>query len=89
MSDTEKDPTQEPTTSEEDAEEEAEVLLKGWLRVALVSIISLLFIVLGLLHATDVIELFPFGTDWTVQWLVFVLIGVAILSIEFWSWKSL
>lgn len=88
MSDSATDPDETPSTTEAEQREEGEVVAKGLLRVAGISIVSTLFVVVGLLQATEYIDLFPFGDGWTVQWLVFVLLGLLLVSIEFWSWGS-
>lgn len=88
MSDSANDPEKTPSTTEEEQREEGKALAQGWLRVATVSIAALLLTVLGLLQATGLIDLFPFGEGWTVQWLVFVLIAVVLVSVELWTWKS-
>jgi len=64
------------------------VVAKGFIRVAAVSIVATLLIVVGLLQATGLISLFPFGQEWTVQWLVFVLLGVVLVAVGIWSWRS-
>ena len=88
MSDSTEDLDGTPTTSEENAEEEGKELAQGGVRVGAISILSLLLIVTGLLQATGVVDLFPFGSDWTVQWLVFVLLAFVLIGIEVWGWKS-
>lgn len=88
MSDSTKSPDQTPSTTEAEQQEEGEAVAQGLLRVAGVSIFALLLIVVGLLQATGQVDLFPFGDGWTIQWLVFVLLAVILVSIELWSWKS-
>lgn len=77
---------QMPSTGEEEQREEAKVLAEGWLRVAAVSIFALVLTVVGLLQASGLVDLFPFGNDWTVEWLVFVALAVAIVAVEAWTW---
>lgn len=88
MSDPGEDPEKTPSTTEEEQREEAEVLAKGWLRVAAVSILATVLTVVGLLQASGLVDLFPFGEDWTVEWLVFVLLAVLLVGIELWGWWS-
>lgn len=88
MSDTTEDPDKRASTTEEEQREEGEVLFQGLVRVAVVSIFATVLIVVGLLQATGLIDLFPFGEEWTFQWLIFVLLALALLSAELWSWKS-
>lgn len=88
MSDSTRDPDKTPSTTEAEQREEGEVLAKGWIRVAGISILAVLLTVVGLLQATGYVDLFPFGEGWTIQWLVFVLLAVILVSIELWSWKS-
>ena len=88
MSDSTRDPDKTPSTTEAEQREEGEALAQGLVRVAGVSIFAILLTVVGLLQATGYINLFPFGEGWTIQWLVFVLLGVILVSIELWSWKS-
>lgn len=75
-----------PSTGEKEQREEAKVLAEGWLRAAAVSIFALLLIVVGLLQASGLVDLFPFGESWTVEWLVFVLLAVAVVAVEAWTW---
>lgn len=88
MSDPGENPEKTPSTTEEEQKEEGEIILQGALRTGIISIVSLLLIILGLMQATGMIDLFPFGSDWTVQWLVFVLIALVLVGIEVWSWRS-
>lgn len=88
MSDSTEELDETPTMSEEKAEEEGKKLTQGLIRVAVVSILSLLLITTGLLQASGVVDLFPFGEGWTVQWLVFVLLALILIGIEVWGWKS-
>lgn len=88
MSDPGEDPERTPSTTEAEQREEAEVLAKGWLRVAAVSILAVVLTVVGLLQATDLVDLFPFGEDWTIQWLVFVLLAALLVAVELWGWRS-
>ena len=88
MSDSSEDLDKTPTTSEEQAEEEGKELAQGVVRIGVISILSLLLITIGLLQATGVVDLFPFGEEWTVQWLVFILLGLILIGIEVWGWRS-
>lgn len=88
MSDKRNEPEKTPSTTESEQREEGEVVAKGFIRVAAVSIAGTLLIVIGLLQATGLGNLFPFGQEWTVEWLVFVLFGVILVSLVLWSWKS-
>jgi Ni/Fe-hydrogenase subunit HybB-like protein len=88
MSDRGEDPEKTPSTTEEEQKEEAEILAQGTLRTGVVSIVALLLLVLGLMQATGMADPFPFGSDWTVEWLVFVLLAVVLVGIELWSWRS-
>lgn len=87
MTEAHDDHDQTPTTTEEEAREEGKELLEGGLRVALVSIAALLLAAVGLLQATGLVDLFPFGGDWTYGWAVFVLLAVAIVAAEAWTWR--
>lgn len=75
-----------PSTSEDVQREEAKVLAEGWLRVATVSIFAVLLTVVGLLQASGLVDLFPFGEGWTVEWLLFVVLAVALVAVEAWTW---
>lgn len=88
MSDPGEDPEKTPSTTEAEQREEAEVLAKGWIRVAAVSIFAVVLTVVGLLQAGGLVDLFPFGEEWTVEWLVFVLLAAALVAIELWTWWS-
>ena len=94
MSDSTEDPDKTLTTSEEQAAKEGKEgkegkeLAQGGVRVGVISILSLLLIVIGLLQATGVIDLFPFGSGWTVQWSIFILLAFVLIGIEVWGWKS-
>ena len=88
MSDPGEDPERTPSTTEAEQREEAEVLAKGWLRVAAVSILAVVLTVVGLLQAGGLIDLFPFGEDWTLEWLVFVLLAAVVVAVELWGWLS-
>lgn len=88
MSDPAEDVEQTPATTEEEEREEGKVLAEGWLRVATVSIFALVLTVVGLLQASGFIDLFPFGEEWTLEWLVFVLLAAVLVGIELWTWRS-
>lgn len=88
MSDSMRDPDKTPSTTEAEQQEEGEAVAQGLIRVAGISIFAIVLTVVGLLQATGYVDLFPFGEGWTIQWLVFVLLGLILLSIELWSWKS-
>ncbi len=88
MTTPEDDPDQHPTRTEEEAKDEAKVVAKGGVRIAAVSIFATLLTVIGLLQASGLIDLFPFGEGWTLQWLVFVVIAVFIVALELWSWSN-
>jgi hypothetical protein len=85
MSDSQKDPDKTPSTTEAEQRKEGEVVAKGLIRVAGISIVSVLLIVVGRLQATEYIDLFPFGEGWTIQWLVFAVLGLILVSVELWS----
>lgn len=87
MTEGQNDPDQTPTTTEEEAKEEGKELFEGGLRVALVSIVALVLATVGLLQATGLVDLFPFGGDWTYQWLVFVLLAAVVVAAEIWTWR--
>lgn len=88
MSDSTDDPDKTPSTTEEEQAEEGKALAQGVLRVGAVSIAALLLTIVGLMQATGMIDLFPFGDDWTVEWLVFVLLAIVLVAAELWTWKS-
>ncbi|MDZ5812643.1 hypothetical protein U4E84_14945 [Halorubrum sp. AD140] len=87
MSDSTEDPEKTPSTTEAEQREEGEVVAKGLIRTAAISIFSVLLLVVGLLQATGYVDLFPFG-EGIIQWLVFVLLGLILVSIGLWSWRS-
>lgn len=87
MAETHDDPDKTPTTTEEEAREEGKELVEGGLRVALVSIVAVALAAVGLLQATGLVDLFPFGGDWTYKWLVFVLLAAALATAELWTWR--
>lgn len=87
MSETHDDPDKTPTTTEEEAKEEGRELFEGGLRVALISIVALVLTMVGFLQATGLVDLFPFGESWTYQWLVFVLLAIAVVAAELWTWR--
>ena len=88
MSDSRRDPDKTPSTTKAEQREDGEALAQGLLRVGIVSIFAIVLTVVGLLQATGYVDLFPFGDGWTIQWLVFAFLGVVLVSIELWSWKS-
>ncbi len=88
MSESTDDPEKTPATTEDEQREEGETIAKGWLRVGAVSIFGMLLAVIGLMQATGLIDLFPFGEGWTYQWLVFVAIAAVVVAIEVWTWRS-
>lgn len=87
MTETHDDPDKTPTTTEEEAREEGKELVEGGLRVALVSIVAVALAAVGLLQATGLVDLFPFGGGWTYQWLVFVVLAAALAAVELWTWR--
>lgn len=85
MSDSTEDPDKRPSTTKEEQKEEGVVLMKGVVRIAGISIFATLLTVVGLLQATGLVDLFPFGEEWTVQWLVFVFLALVLVAVELWS----
>lgn len=77
---------QMPSTSEEEQREEAKVLAEGWLGVTAVSIFAVLLIAVGLLQASGLVDLFPFGSNWTVEWFVLVALGMVVVAMVAWTW---
>lgn len=88
MSDPTDNPEKTPSRTEAEQREEGKALAKGWLRVAAVSIFGMVLAVIGVLQASGLIDLFPFGDGWTFQWLVFVLLAAIIVGAELWTWRS-
>ncbi|MDJ1433891.1 hypothetical protein [Halostagnicola sp. A-GB9-2] len=90
MSEPDREPTEKPTHDVEEAEQEGKGMARNWIGVAVVSIFTLLAIVIGMMQATGVVDVFaPFAETETQQWGIFFVIALAVIALAAWSWKEI
>ncbi len=90
MSKPDREPTEKPTHDAEEAEQEGKWMARNWIGIAVVSIFMLLAIVIGMMQATGVVDVFaPFAETETQQWGVFFVIALAVIALAAWSWKEI
>lgn len=87
-SDHDEHPEKAPAQTEHDEREEGKTIATGWVRVGVVSIFATLLTVVALMQASGLIDVLPFGQDWTVEWLVLVLVAAVLVAVELWTWRS-
>lgn len=90
MSDDERDPTETPTTSTADAEQEGKRMVRNWLGIAVVSILTLLLVVIAMMQWTGLVDVFaPIAETEGQQWGAFVVLALVVIVLAGWSWKSI
>ncbi|MEY7851394.1 hypothetical protein AB7C87_19595 [Natrarchaeobius sp. A-rgal3] len=89
MSEPNREPTDEPTTDRQEAQREGRQMGRGWLGIAIVSIFGLLLIVIALMQATGLMDVFaPVAETETQQWAVFGVLVLIWLGVAGWSWNA-
>ncbi|GAB3017534.1 hypothetical protein [Natronobiforma cellulositropha] len=82
-----REPTETPAESREQAESEGAWMAQNWLRIAVVSILSLWLVALGIMQATGLIDVFaPVASTETGQWAAFGVLALVVIAIAVWSW---
>ncbi|ELY94748.1 MULTISPECIES: hypothetical protein [Natrialba] len=87
---TDRDPTEKPTRDAEEAKQEGEQMARNWIAVGVVSIFLLLLIVVGLMQATGLVDVFgPIAETQTQQWAAFAVLALIVVALAGWSWTTL
>ncbi|RQG93396.1 hypothetical protein [Natrarchaeobius chitinivorans] len=90
MSEPDREPTETPTTDKQEAEKEGQRMARNWVGIAVVSILAMLLVVIALMQATGLVDVFaPVATTETQQWGAFVVLAVIVVAIAGWSWKAI
>ncbi len=64
-------------------------MARNWLGIAVVSIFGLLLLVLALLQASGLVDVFgPVADTQTGQWAAFGVLVIAWLALAGWSWRA-
>ncbi|ADD04438.1 uncharacterized protein Nmag_0854 [Natrialba magadii ATCC 43099] len=87
---TDQDPTEKPTHDAEEAQQEGAQMARNWIAIAVVSILVLLLLVIGMMQATGLVDVFaPIADTQTQQWGAFAVLALIVLAIAGWSWTTL
>ena len=90
MSEPDRDPTETPTTDKADAEQEGKWMMRNWVGIAVVSILSLLLLVVVMMQATGLVDVFaPIAGTGAQQWGVIAVFALVVIAIAGWSWSAL
>ncbi|WP_049927744.1 hypothetical protein [Halopiger goleimassiliensis] len=90
MSDPDREPTEKPTRDREEAEDEGQWMARNWLGIAAVSILGLLLIMVAMMQATGLMDVFgPVAETETQQWAAFGALVVVWLALAGWSWRAI
>ena len=81
-------PTETPTTSTEEAADEGAWMVRNWLGIAVVSILTTLLVLIVLMQWTGLLDVgAPLVGSEGGQWAVVGAIALAIAIIAGWSWR--
>lgn len=90
MSEPDREPTEKPTHDREEAEQESKWMARNGIGIAVVSILMLLLLVVGMMQATGLVDVFaPVASSETGQWAAFGVLALAVLALAGWSWKAI
>ncbi|MWV39861.1 hypothetical protein [Natrialba sp. INN-245] len=90
MSEPDREPTETPTTDREEAEREGKWMGRNWLGIAAVSIFGLVLIVIALMQATGLMDVFaPVAETEIQQWAIFGVLVLIWLGAAGWSWNAI
>ncbi|RQG98994.1 hypothetical protein [Natrarchaeobius oligotrophus] len=90
MSEPDREPTETPTTDKQEAEQEGQRMARNWVGIAVVSILAMLLLVIAMMQATGLVDVFaPVATTETQQWGAFAVLAVIVVAIAGWSWKAI
>ncbi|TYL38564.1 hypothetical protein CV102_12255 [Natronococcus pandeyae] len=89
MDEPDQEPTEKPTEDREEAEREGKWMARSWVGIAVVSILGLLLLVIGMMQATGLVDVFaPVADSETGQWAAFGVLALVVLAIAGWSWRA-
>ncbi|WP_306052888.1 hypothetical protein [Natronococcus wangiae] len=84
------EPTEKPTEDRAEAEQEGKWMARNWIGIAVVSILALLLLVVGLMQATGLMDVFaPVADSQVGQWVAFGVLALVILGLAGWSWRAI
>ncbi|WP_049921512.1 hypothetical protein [Halopiger djelfimassiliensis] len=90
MSDPDREPTEKPTNTKTEAKQEDQRIIRNWVGIAVVSILALWLLVIALMQATGVMDVFgPIADTQTQQWAVFAVLVLVVVALAGWSWRSI
>ncbi|RKD98209.1 hypothetical protein [Halopiger aswanensis] len=90
MSEPDREPTKKPTNTKKEAKHEDQWMIRNWIGVAVVSIFGLLLLMIALMQATGVMDVFgSVAETGTQQWAVFGVLALIWLALAGWSWKAI
>ncbi|MCU4926394.1 hypothetical protein OB905_10415 [Halobacteria archaeon AArc-dxtr1] len=83
-------PTDTPTTDAEEARDEGTWMVRNWLAVAVVSILTLLLLAVVMMQWTGLVDVgAPLADTEGGQWIVVGALALAVLLIAGWSWRAM
>lgn len=90
MDEPDQEPTDKPTHDREEAEAEGKWMARNWIGVAIVSILGLWLIMVAVMQATGLMDVFgPVADSETGQWGAFAVIALIWLALAGWSWRAI
>ena len=90
MSEPDREPTDKPTHNREEAEHEGQWMARNWIGIAIVSIFGLLLLMVGVMQATGLMDVFaPVAETETQQWAAFGVLVLVWRARAGWSWNAI
>ncbi len=90
MSGPDQEPTETAATETADADADGKWMVRNWLGIAAISILSLLLLVIVAMQVTGLIDvLAPIADTGLQQWTVIGVLAIAVLAIAGWGWSAI
>lgn len=90
MDEPDQEPTEKPTEDREEAEQEGKWMARNWIGIAVVSILALLLLVVGMMQATGLVDVFaPIADTQGGQWAAFGVLALLVVVLAGWSWRAI
>ena len=89
MDEPDEEPTEKPTNTAREAQKEGEWMSRNWIAIASVSILSMLGLIAIMMLFTGLVEVpAPMIADATGQWVTIGVVGLVVLAVLSWGWRS-
>ena len=90
MDEPDQEPTEKPTEDRQEAEQEGKWMARNWIGIAVVSILALLLLVVGMMQATGLVDVFaPIADTQGGQWAAFGGLALLVVVLAGWSWRAI